>query len=106
MCADTLADVRESIPLAPFTTLGLGGPARWFVTATSPEQVAIAHVWCRARSVPLFVLGGGSNLVIGEDGLDALVLHMATTDVTFEPQAAISTNPLKLPEPYGSGEFR
>ncbi len=67
MSADTLPDLRESVPLAPLTTLGLGGPARWLANATKPEQVAVAHAWCRARNVPLFVIGGGSNLVIASD---------------------------------------
>ena len=91
MSADTLPDLRESVPLAPFTTLGLGGPARWFATATSLEQLASADAWCRSHNVPLFVIGGGSNLVIAEDGLDALVLHMATTGIIFEPDTDGST---------------
>jgi UDP-N-acetylmuramate dehydrogenase len=91
MSGDTLPEVRESVPLGPFTTLGLGGPARWFVTATDPSQVANAHAWCRARNVPLFAIGGGSNLVIAEEGVDGLVLRMAITGITLEPQADGST---------------
>lgn len=87
MSGDSLPDVRESVPLGPFTTLGLGGPARWFMTAATPGHVAVAHAWCRARNVPLVVIGGGSNLVIAEEGVDALVLRMAITGITFEPQA-------------------
>lgn len=91
MSADTLPDLRESVPLAPLTTLGLGGPARWLALATEPEHVATAWAWCRARNVPLFVIGGGSNLVIADEGLDALVLRMAIAGITFESQADGST---------------
>jgi UDP-N-acetylmuramate dehydrogenase len=87
MSADTLPDVRESVPLAPFTTLRLGGPARWLVTATDTPRIAAAHAWCRAHNVPLFVMGGGSNLVVAEQGLDALVLRMSINGITFEQQA-------------------
>ena len=68
---------RPEVPLAPLTTLGIGGPADWFVRATSAEQVVAAVRWCRDRDLSLFVLGGGSNLVIADDGVRALVLQVA-----------------------------
>ena len=71
------------IALAPFSTLGVGGPARWFADATTIEQIAAAHQWAAAREVELFVLGGGSNLVIADRGIDALVLHVALRGVDF-----------------------
>ncbi len=77
------SDVRPStgVPLAPFCTLGVGGTARWLVRATSPDDVAAAYAWAVDRRVPLFVLGGGSNLVIADKGVDGLVLHIALTGV-------------------------
>jgi UDP-N-acetylmuramate dehydrogenase len=74
--------VRDNVPLAPLTTLGVGGQARWFARAESAEDVARAHRWCRERSVPLLVLGGGSNLVVGDDGFAGLVLELAVTGVS------------------------
>jgi len=73
--------VSAGVPLAPLSTLGVGGPARWLARATSPEEVAAAHAWAAARGVALFVLGGGSNLVIADEGLDGLVLQIAMTGV-------------------------
>jgi len=64
------------VPLAPLTTLGVGGPARWFVRARSLDDVLGACRWAAGRSVPLVVLGGGSNVVIADEGLEALVLQM------------------------------
>jgi UDP-N-acetylmuramate dehydrogenase len=68
---------QADIPLAPFSTLRIGGAARWFIRAESLDDVAAADAWCAERHVPLFVLGGGSNLVISDEGFDGLVLHMA-----------------------------
>jgi UDP-N-acetylmuramate dehydrogenase len=78
--ADTLnivaeLDIRESVPLAPFTTFGIGGPARYFAQAATPVHVQQAHAWA-VRSLPLFVLGGGSNLLVRDTGFPGLVLHM------------------------------
>ena len=85
MPADRSLEVRERVPLAPLTTLGVGGSARWFATATDPAHVATAHAWCRERKVALFVIGGGSNLVVADEGVNALVLRMSIGGVTFEP---------------------
>jgi len=68
--------IEENKPLAPFTTFGIGGPARWFVEAASEEEIAEAAAWARERKVPLFVLGGGSNLLVSDAGFDGLVLRV------------------------------
>jgi UDP-N-acetylmuramate dehydrogenase len=66
--------IEENKPLAPFTTFGIGGPARWFVEAASEEEIAEAAAWAGERGVALFVLGGGSNLLVSDAGFDGLVL--------------------------------
>jgi UDP-N-acetylmuramate dehydrogenase len=81
--ADDAVQPRAGVPLAALTTLGIGGPAEWFVRATSREQVGAAVKWCRDRDLSLFVLGGGSNLVIADDGVKGLVLQVAIEGVHF-----------------------
>jgi UDP-N-acetylmuramate dehydrogenase len=76
--------IEENRPLAPFTTFGIGGPARWFVQAVSEDEIAEAVAWARERSVPLFVLGGGSNLLVADAGFDGLVLHVALRGIAME----------------------
>jgi UDP-N-acetylmuramate dehydrogenase len=85
---------EENKPLARFTTLGIGGPARWFVEARSEEDAAEAAVWAGENKVAFFVLGGGSNLLVSDAGFDGLVLHVAlrgiaATQLPKEPGAAI-----------------
>jgi UDP-N-acetylmuramate dehydrogenase len=74
--------VRERIPLAPYTTLGVGGAARWFVEATDEATLRAAIAWARAQHAALRVLGGGSNVVVPDAGVDALVVQIALRGVT------------------------
>jgi UDP-N-acetylmuramate dehydrogenase len=73
--------ISENIPLAPLTTLGVGGPARFFAAASTDEEVLAALAFARARALPVFILGGGSNLVVADAGFPGLVLHVALKGV-------------------------
>jgi UDP-N-acetylmuramate dehydrogenase len=73
--------IEENVPLAGYTTFGVGGPARFFAVAEREEQVAEAVAWAEERGLPLFVLGGGSNLLVRDTGFDGLVLRMAVRGV-------------------------
>lgn len=68
--------VRENVPLAPLTTLGVGGRARFFAEAGSAAEVRQAVHQAAERRLPLFVLGGGSNLVVSDAGWPGLVLRI------------------------------
>ncbi len=74
-------NLLENIPLAPLTTLKIGGPARYFVEAGSVGDVQQAVTFARSRDLPLFVLGGGSNLVVADAGWPGLVLKIALTGI-------------------------
>jgi UDP-N-acetylmuramate dehydrogenase len=82
--------IEENKPLAPLTTLGIGGPARWFVEARHEEDIAQAAAWAREKEIPLFVLGGGSNLLVAEGGFHGLVLHIGLKGVFVQEDAASS----------------
>lgn len=69
--------LQENVPLAPLTTFQVGGPARWFVEAETEADVRAAVEHAGANSLPLFVLGGGSNLVVSDAGFPGLVLKIA-----------------------------
>jgi UDP-N-acetylmuramate dehydrogenase len=75
---------QENIPLAPLTTLQVGGRARYFIDAHSEHEVSEAVAFALARKLPLFVLGGGSNLVISDSGWPGLVLKVSLAGVEFE----------------------
>jgi UDP-N-acetylmuramate dehydrogenase len=74
---------REHVLLAPHTTLGLGGEARYFVECESTDRVAAALTWARDRGLPVYVLGGGSNVVFPDAGFPGLVLRVAIGGTEF-----------------------
>ena len=74
--------IQENVPLAPMTTLQVGGPARFFVEARNEDEVREATRFARTRCLPLLVLGGGSNLVVADSGWPGLVLRIAIGGIT------------------------
>jgi UDP-N-acetylmuramate dehydrogenase len=76
--------IRDGVPLAPLTTLELGGPARHLVDAADDDAIAEALRWAEARGLPAAILGGGSNLVVGDAGFDGLVVRIGTRGLGFE----------------------
>ena len=71
----------ENVPLAPYCTLGVGGPARYFVEVRDEAGLLDALAWARRRGLPFRVLGGGSNLVVADEGVAALVARIALRGV-------------------------
>src|SRR5512135_1350235 len=67
-------EIKENYPLHDLTTFGVGGRARYFTVAAGDEDVIEALHFAAARSVPIFVLGGGSNVLISDDGFPGLVI--------------------------------
>jgi UDP-N-acetylmuramate dehydrogenase len=72
------------VPLAPLSTLGVGGAARWYVRCESVAQVQAANRWASERGLPLMILGGGSNVVISDEGFRGAVLHVLITGATMK----------------------
>lgn len=92
--------VKENVALAPLTTFRIGGPARYFVEATSAAEVQEAVSWAQTNNIPLFVLGGGSNLLVADSGWPGLVLKVGIAGI--ERQASESDG--KVLFDVGAGE--
>src|SRR5579872_767705 len=73
--------IAENVSLAPLTTFRVGGPARFFVEAKSLNDVQEAVAFANSRNLPLFVLGGGSNLIVADSGWPGLVLKVAIAGI-------------------------
>jgi UDP-N-acetylmuramate dehydrogenase len=78
--------IRRDVPLAPLTTFELGGPARFFCQVATSEDVIWALRWAADQDLPVFVLGGGSNLVVGDGGFAGLVLQLVAQGIDFRSQ--------------------
>ncbi len=68
----------SKVPLAPRTTLGLGGAAKSLVEVERTDDLAGALRECRSLGLPFFVLGGGSNVVVADEGYGGVLLAMRT----------------------------
>ena len=77
--------LQENIPLAPLTTFKIGGLARYFVAAKDAGEVQEAVAWSQSHNLPLFVLGGGSNLLVADAGWPGLVLKIAIQGIERRP---------------------
>jgi len=73
----TPASVRADYPTSRLTTVGTGGPARWFARPERAEELSPILAWARGQGLPLAVVGLGSNLLVADAGYDGLVLRLA-----------------------------
>ncbi|HEY6329929.1 MAG TPA: UDP-N-acetylmuramate dehydrogenase [Blastocatellia bacterium] len=91
--------IQQGVTLDDHTTLRVGGPAKFYTEVKATDDLASAIEWARSRSVPFFILGGGSNIVVADQGFDGLAIKIAIAgvDVQVEKNAAILT--------AGAGEF-
>jgi UDP-N-acetylmuramate dehydrogenase len=79
-----MAVLCEQVNLAGYTTLRLGGPARRFVEATTDDELIRTVRRAEAAAEDVLVLGGGSNLVVADEGFRGTVVHVAIRGVTME----------------------
>ena len=75
-------EIRENEPLAPLTTLKVGGPARYFLSASSEHDVVAAFEFAAKEDLEVFILGGGSNILVSDNGFDGLVIQVALKGIT------------------------
>jgi UDP-N-acetylmuramate dehydrogenase len=100
--------LKHNEPLAAHATLGVGGPARWFVTATTAEQLQSGVQLAHECTIPVFVLGWGSNLIVSDEGFAGLVIQnraknwklIATPASAREPSATSGARLQALGEQY------
>ena len=85
-----IADVREDEPMARHTTFGVGGPADFFVVAASQDELRRATLAARQADTPVFILGSGSNILVGDGGIRGLVLENGANAIG-DPQAGAGT---------------
>ncbi len=76
--------IQHDVPLAPLTTLGLGGSAKYFVRARDERALCEALRWATNEGVSCAILGGGSNLIVPDEGYDGLVIQIGIDRLAFE----------------------
>ena len=79
--------VRTAVPLAPFTTFRIGGPADLFVEPETPDELARTVLAARELGIPFFLLGMGANILVGDRGFRGLVIRNRAREVRIQPEA-------------------
>lgn len=79
--------IEEGVALSDYTTLRIGGPARWFARVRSVEELRAAMQWAGDHSADIFILGGGSNLLVADRGFDGLVVQIAIEGIVAQAAA-------------------
>ncbi len=69
--------VRENVSLAPMTTFGIGGPARWLAEPADRRALAEALSFARGAGARIKIMGGGSNVLVSDAGIDAMVVRLS-----------------------------
>lgn len=80
--------IQENKPLAPFTTLGVGGSARFFIEVKTAQELEEAVAFAHKKKLPLFVLGKGSNVLIPDEGIAGVVVKIGAQSLAVVEQDA------------------
>ncbi|MDO8663771.1 MAG: UDP-N-acetylmuramate dehydrogenase [Candidatus Wildermuthbacteria bacterium] len=99
----TLTGIQENISLAEYTTFGIGGKARYFINASTREDLTRAVERAKELKLPFFVLGSGSNLLVADEGFNGLVIKMQNAKYDHSP---FSTGWVAQPFNKGCGELQ
>jgi UDP-N-acetylmuramate dehydrogenase len=79
-----IVGLKQQIPLAPFTTYKIGGPADYYVAVTDKEALAAAIIEARRVKIPYVILGTGANILIGDKGYRGLVIHNQASHISVQ----------------------
>lgn len=83
--------IIENESLAKHTSYAIGGPARWFVRVTDVFDLPAISEWIREKGVSWYVLGGGSNTLVSDEGFDGLVLKIDDRSIAIEGTRVIAS---------------
>lgn len=84
-------NIKENVILAPYTTFRIGGPARYFCEVTSIDELREALEFSKKNGLRFFILGGGSNILISDEGFNGLVVKMGIKGLEFKDEGNYST---------------
>jgi len=76
--------IKKNVPLSKFTTFRVGGPARYFAEVRKDEELEKLSLFAREKSIPIFVLGGGSDVLVSDEGFKGLVIRYKNKSLEFQ----------------------
>jgi UDP-N-acetylmuramate dehydrogenase len=79
--------IQENVPLAPHTAFRIGGPAKFFVEVKSQEELEEAVLYAEKNNLWIFILGGGSNILVSDQGFSGLVIKILIDSISAKETA-------------------
>jgi len=79
-----MLEIKENVPLKDYCTFRIGGPAKYFVNWKERQQIEDIVKFAKEKDMPLFVFGGGTNLLFPDEGLEAVVVRTMTSNIELE----------------------
>ena len=83
--------LQEHIEIGPHTTFQIGGPARFFCVVRTVDELIEALTYAKEKALPVFVLGGGSNILVGDAGFAGLVIKIEIKGIRFRDDSPLYT---------------
>lgn len=80
--------MKENILLAPYTSFGIGGAAKYFLEAKSEKEIKDGLAWAKRNNIQVFVLGGGTNILVSDNGFDGVVIKLENSLLQFSGSQA------------------
>ena len=78
-------EIFDQVPLAPYTTLKVGGNSKYLVKVDSAEQLTKVQQFAKQTAAPLFIMGGGSNVLVSDEGFAGLTVHNCILGIMYTP---------------------
>ena len=82
-------DIQQNVPLAPYTTVKIGGPADFFINTQNSKEFAEAIEYGQKNNLPITILGNGSNVLISDSGIRGLVIKNDSDEIELLPDNKI-----------------
>ncbi len=93
---DRPTNIQENVSLAAYTTLKIGGPAKYFVIAKTIPEILQAIAWAKSQQIPICLLGNGSNTIIADRGVDGLVVIARNDQLEWTDNRVVAGAGVKL----------
>jgi UDP-N-acetylmuramate dehydrogenase len=79
-----MLNIQQNIPLLKYTTFRIGGPAKFFVEVKNEEELIEAFKYAKNNNLEYFILGGGSNLLVSDDGFNGITIKVQDAKYTIQ----------------------
>ena len=82
-----MINIQENVPLTPLTSFRIGGNAKYYVEVFSIEELKESLIFAKDKKIDFYILGGGTNLLIGDDGFSGLIIRMKMNEISVDGEA-------------------